>query len=61
MKRKSTPCLLSDDFNVCVENNAVTSSAANGYVEALSDIIFWGTDLRAAHPTRERTFVPKDL
>ncbi|CAH3180931.1 unnamed protein product [Porites lobata] len=39
MKRQSTPCLLSDAFNICDGNSAVTSSAANRYVEALSDIV----------------------
>ena len=33
MKRQSTPCLLSDAFNICNGNSAVTSSAANSYVE----------------------------
>ncbi|CAH3187558.1 unnamed protein product [Porites lobata] len=32
MKRQSTPCLLSDAFNICDGNSAVTSSAANRYV-----------------------------
>ena len=42
-------CLLSDAFNICDGNNAVNSSPANRYVEALTDIICWGTDLRAAN------------
>ena len=50
-------CFLSDAFNICDGNNAVTSSAANRYVEALSDIICWGTDLRAANPRYARTKV----
>ena len=49
MLRSSTFCLLSDAFNIRDGNNAVNSSAANRYVEALSDIICWGTDLRAAN------------
>ena len=53
----STFCLLSDAFNICDGNNAVTSSAANRYVEALSDTICWGTDLRAANPRYARTKV----
>ncbi|CAH3129034.1 unnamed protein product [Porites lobata] len=39
MKRQSTPCLLSDAFNIWDGNSAVTSSAANRYVEALSHIV----------------------
>ena len=50
MLRSSTFCLLGDAFSICDGNNAVTSSAANRYVEALSDIICRGTDLREANP-----------
>ena len=57
MLRSSTYCLLSDAFNICDGNNAVTFSAANRYVKALSDIICWGTDLREANPRYARAKV----
>ena len=57
MLRSSTYCLLSDAFNICDGNNAVTFSAANRYVKALSDIICWGRDLREANPRYARAKV----
>lgn len=51
-------CLLSDFFNVCDLNNSVNSSDVDTvgtvYVEALSEIICWGTDFRASNRLHAR-------
>ncbi len=60
MNRHSTCCLLSVSFSTIDSNNFFNSSAADVYVEALSDIINLGSDFRAANLRKARMNVGTD-
>ena len=60
MNGQFRPCLLRNSFNDCDLNNSVNSSAAVRYGEALSEIICWGADFRAANVRYARRKVCTD-